>query len=113
MGYSPFAPTSHSLVASTHPPLLRNDAAYNRGNRGFVVKVGLMAASPEGRPGRHDRRVQGRVGGAGRRARDRRGLVTEGWGRRDGQMVGKREGRLPRLKAQRGHTAASTGSRGC
>jgi len=21
MGYSPFAPTSHSLVASTHPPL--------------------------------------------------------------------------------------------
>src|SRR5215813_930086 len=25
MGYSPFAPTSHSLVASTHPPLLRND----------------------------------------------------------------------------------------
>jgi hypothetical protein len=25
MGYSPFAPISHPLVASTHPPPLRNE----------------------------------------------------------------------------------------
>jgi len=34
MGYSPFAPTSHLPVASTRPPPLRNDAAYNRAARG-------------------------------------------------------------------------------
>src|SRR5262245_9471872 len=33
-GIRPSSPTSHSLVASTHPPPLRNDAAYNRAARG-------------------------------------------------------------------------------
>src|SRR5262245_62379721 len=44
MGYSPFTPTSHSLVASTHSPPLRNDAAHNRAAAGPVLAEALVDA---------------------------------------------------------------------
>src|SRR5262245_54369058 len=55
MGYSPFAPTSHSLVASTHPSPLRNEHA-RHGRDGGVLRGRPRV---QGRPLRHHHGEEG------------------------------------------------------